>query len=45
MDNATATTIYFDFMMKGNINEISGEYNINKYEEDNFKTTMSLQNN
>jgi hypothetical protein len=26
MDNAAATTLYFDFMMNGNLNEVSGEY-------------------
>ena len=28
MDNAAATTLYFDFMMNGSLNEISGEYTI-----------------
>ena len=28
MDNATATTIYFNFMMKGKLNEVTGEYTV-----------------
>jgi hypothetical protein len=32
MDNATATTLYFDFMMNGKIDEITGDYSIPKIE-------------
>jgi len=30
MDNAAATTLYFDFMMNGNLNDVSGEYTIQR---------------
>jgi len=33
MDNAAATTLYFDFMMNGNLNEVSGEYTIQREDE------------
>ncbi len=38
MDNATAATIYFDFMMKGQVNKISGEYTISKIDGEESNT-------
>ena len=34
MDNATAATIYFDFMMNGKQNPVTGEYTIPRLEQE-----------
>ena len=42
LDNATAATIYFDFMMKGQVNKISGEYTISKIDGEESNTQSHI---
>ena len=41
MDNATAATIYFDFMMNGKIDPVTGEYAIRNLEAEDHSQTPS----